>query len=171
MHLHGYNFAVMGMGFPDYNTTSGLILRTNKDIICETGYFCPDVKWRDKANPPSLNTENPPIKDTVIIPGSGYVVIRFKSVNPGFWLFHCHSETHLMEGMSMIFNVGPGHHPPLPQRFPRCGDFDWDSKVGSAGFHLQNSILSFIPRIGCFVHATCGSRLFTVLCGTRPRDR
>ena len=74
-------------------------------------------------NPPDLNFDNPPLKDTIAIPARGYVVLRFVTNNPGFWLFHCHTATHNFEGMSLIFNISFDHHPPLPSGFPTCGNF------------------------------------------------
>lgn len=41
-----------------------------------------------KAN----NKRNPIIRDTVTIPGNGFLVIRFIADNPGIWAFHCHIE-------------------------------------------------------------------------------
>ncbi len=49
---------------------------------------------------------DPPKKDTVFVPVGGYVVIRFKSNNIGYWFLHCHIEVHQAEGMSMIIQEG-----------------------------------------------------------------
>jgi FtsP/CotA-like multicopper oxidase with cupredoxin domain len=32
------------------------------------------------------------------MPFSGYVRLRFRANNPGFWLFHCHFDWHLPIG-------------------------------------------------------------------------
>ncbi|XP_075147903.1 uncharacterized protein LOC142221913 [Haematobia irritans] len=45
-------------------------------------------------------------KDTVQIPILGYIIIRFKSDNPGFWLMHCHIERHFMDGMAAVLKIG-----------------------------------------------------------------
>ncbi len=42
--------------------------------------------------------ERPVMKDTVIVPDGGYVVLRFFSDNPGFWALHCHLSFHLETG-------------------------------------------------------------------------
>ena len=34
----------------------------------------------------------------VVMPFSGYVRLRFRANNPGFWLFHCHFDWHLPIG-------------------------------------------------------------------------
>ena len=39
--------------------------------------------------------ENAVIKDSVIVPGDGYVIVRFVADNPGWWLFHCHLISHV----------------------------------------------------------------------------
>ena len=40
------------------------------------------------------------VKDTVILPGHGYVIIRFVADNPGWWLFHCHIIFHISVSLS-----------------------------------------------------------------------
>ncbi|CAG8492805.1 9033_t:CDS:2 [Dentiscutata erythropus] len=47
----------------------------------------------------SLNTDNPPIRDTTVVPSWGWSVIRFNIDNPGVWVFHCHIEWHIQIGM------------------------------------------------------------------------
>lgn len=65
----------------------------------------------------------PPGKDTIAVPNNGYVVLRFRADNPGFWLFHCHFLYHIVIGMNLIFQVGTlGDLPPIPPGFPTCGD-------------------------------------------------
>jgi FtsP/CotA-like multicopper oxidase with cupredoxin domain len=71
-HMHGHVFAVMFVG--------------------EKGQI-PDKSKYDKRNPI--------IRDTVLIPGNGYLVIRFITDNPGIWAFHCHIEWHVEIGMVM----------------------------------------------------------------------
>lgn len=46
------------------------------------------------------------MKDTVILPIGGYVVVRFPSENPGFWLLHCHTELHSEVGMALVVQEG-----------------------------------------------------------------
>lgn len=64
----------------------------NIDIICPDGKnFCSDAKWSNESwlneKHPDLNWNNPPQKDTIILPTGGYVIIRFKADNPGVWFF------------------------------------------------------------------------------------
>ncbi len=122
-HLHGHNFALLASGYPTYNQTTGFWTEPNNDIIC-TGsnlYRCARRQWN--GGRPSLNTVLPPVKDTVLIPARGYVVVRFRTTNPGYWFFHCHQELHVMEGMAMTFNEAPERQLPPPSNFPTCRDF------------------------------------------------
>mmetsp|Transcript_12782 Transcript_12782/g.40783 ORF Transcript_12782/g.40783 Transcript_12782/m.40783 type:complete len:309 (+) Transcript_12782:1964-2890(+) len=41
------------------------------------------------------------VKDTVVLPFGGYVVMRFKANNPGHWMAHCHTDYHLADGMGV----------------------------------------------------------------------
>lgn len=48
-----------------------------------------------------LNTQNPQRRDVVLLPDNGYVVIAFKTDNPGAWLMHCHIARHASEGLAL----------------------------------------------------------------------
>ncbi|KAF2872605.1 multicopper oxidase-domain-containing protein [Massariosphaeria phaeospora] len=49
----------------------------------------------------NLTTANPPRRDVVLLPTNGYVVIAFKTDNPGAWLVHCHIADHASMGLAM----------------------------------------------------------------------
>ncbi|KAI8496477.1 hypothetical protein Bbelb_257760 [Branchiostoma belcheri] len=125
VHLHGYDFRVLAMGFPDYDETTGRWISQNADINCGNN-LCNMASWN--LTRPSLNFNRPPIRDTVVIPARGYTVIEFRSNNPGYWLFHCHQATHLNEGMSMVIAEALDKLPALPYGFPTCGDFTGTEK-------------------------------------------
>ncbi|KAF8588331.1 multicopper oxidase, partial [Ramaria rubella] len=83
-HLHGHHFYPLhtyraAYGWGAYNYT--------------TGHVIPE--------------EAPVLRDTIIVPRHGNVVIRFLADAPGMWLFHCHILVHLSAGMAMTFNVRP----------------------------------------------------------------
>ncbi|THU94130.1 hypothetical protein K435DRAFT_669017 [Dendrothele bispora CBS 962.96] len=44
------------------------------------------------------NTTNPLRRDTLVIPGGDYAVLRISNDNPGVWVLHCHIAWHLAEG-------------------------------------------------------------------------
>ncbi|KAK8189901.1 Cupredoxin [Phyllosticta capitalensis] len=70
IHLHGHDFLVLAQGNDTY----------------------------DSSIP--LNTVNPSRRDTVLMPGLGYVVIAWEVDNPGVWLIHCHTGWHLAMGFA-----------------------------------------------------------------------
>ena len=66
-----------------------------------------------------------PRKDTIFLPAGGYVVVYFKSNNPGFWFLHCHIEIHQLQGMAAIINEAEEYHPQAPSGMDVCGNFFW----------------------------------------------
>ena len=92
MHLHGHKYWVLGKGDGNFNYAS-------------------------TADAPAglLNTVNPPYKDTELLLGSGWMVLRFVADNPGAWIFHCHIIWHLMTGFAAIILEGEQEMPTVPQ--------------------------------------------------------
>lgn len=79
IHLHGHDFWELASGTGTYSTNI------------------------------TLNTSNPPRRDTAMLPGAGYLVMAFKADNPGTWLAHCHIAWHTSEGklsMSVVTRLG-----------------------------------------------------------------
>ncbi|QSZ34526.1 hypothetical protein DSL72_006120 [Monilinia vaccinii-corymbosi] len=74
-HLHGHNFQVIQRS----DDEAGPFNSTN---TTETSY--PSIPMR---------------RDTVVLRPSGNLVLRFQSNNPGVWLFHCHIEWHVDQGL------------------------------------------------------------------------
>jgi hypothetical protein len=56
------------------------------------------VTFPDQLN---LKLDNPPRRDVVLLPNNGYVVIAFKTDNPGTWLVHCHIAIHAALGLAV----------------------------------------------------------------------
>ncbi|CRL01606.1 CLUMA_CG014215, isoform A [Clunio marinus] len=108
VHLHGHKFHVLDMGVFEKKPIPGVIRRNGIPMTIH---------------------KNPPFKDTVILPFPGYVRLRFRANNPGFWLFHCHFDWHLETGMAVIFQVGElsdMKHIKIPTNFPKCSEFSID---------------------------------------------
>lgn len=64
------------------------------------------------------NFDKPVIKDTIGVPLQGYAILRFFADNPGYWILHCHLESHSDGGMALIFKVGDFQDlPPKPSNF------------------------------------------------------
>ncbi|SCU96426.1 LANO_0E13476g1_1 [Lachancea nothofagi CBS 11611] len=51
--------------------------------------------------------EYPMIRDTLYVRPQSNFVIRFKADNPGVWMFHCHIEWHLTQGLALILVEDP----------------------------------------------------------------
>ncbi|XP_057953135.1 laccase-17-like [Malania oleifera] len=98
LHLHGFNFFVVGQGF---------------------GNFDP------KKDPLGYNLVDPVERNTVGVPAGGWLAIRFFADNPGVWLMHCHFDVHLSWGLRMAWVVMDGELPnqklpPPPSDLPKC---------------------------------------------------
>ncbi|KAJ0560675.1 putative laccase [Helianthus annuus] len=98
IHLHGFNFFVVGRGIGNFNP--------NKD-------------------PKNFNLVDPVERNTVGVPAGGWTAIRFRADNPGIWFMHCHLEVHTTWGLKMAFVVDNGKGPnesviPPPSDLPKC---------------------------------------------------
>ncbi|XP_034687311.1 laccase-4-like [Vitis riparia] len=98
VHLHGFNFFVIGSGLGNYNP---------------------------KKDPKKFNLVDPVERNTVGVPSGGWTAIRFRADNPGVWFMHCHLEVHTTWGLKMAFVVDNGKGPnesvlPPPSDLPKC---------------------------------------------------
>ncbi|KAL2468294.1 Laccase-17 [Forsythia ovata] len=98
LHLHGFNFFVVGLGFGNYNS---------------------------KTDPAKFNLVDPAERNTVGVPSGGWVAVRFLADNPGVWFMHCHLEVHTSWGLKMAWIVMDGKRshqklPPPPSDLPKC---------------------------------------------------
>lgn len=96
IHLHGFNFYVVGSGLGNYDPTTA-----------------------------KFNLVDPPSRNTIGVPAGGWAAIRFTADNPGVWFMHCHLEIHTTWGLSMAFLVKNGEGslqtlPPPPSDTPAC---------------------------------------------------
>ncbi|GJQ82110.1 Lac2 [Trypoxylus dichotomus] len=108
-HLHGQAFNVIGIGRSPDRSVKKINLKHALDL--------------DRQGLLHRQFNLPPGKDTIAVPNNGYVVLRFRAENPGFWLFHCHFLFHIAIGMSLVLQIGtPEDLPPIPPGFPTCGD-------------------------------------------------
>nr|BCM26534.1 laccase-like multicopper oxidase 2 [Pseudothemis zonata] len=108
-HLHGYAFNVVGIGRSPDQQIKKISLKHALDL--------------DRRGLLHRQFNLPPAKDTIAVPNNGYVVLRFRANNPGYWLFHCHFLFHTVIGMNLVVHVGThADLPPIPPNFQRCGD-------------------------------------------------
>ncbi|XP_071949652.1 uncharacterized protein [Antedon mediterranea] len=110
MHLHGQSFRVLAQ---DRST----------EHVSPT-----DLIDQDKTEGlPRIPLVSAVVKDTVNVPDFGYVIIRWKAENPGYWFFHCHVEYHATLGMAMVVQVGDEDEiPDPPKAFPSCSSWSPD---------------------------------------------
>ncbi|KAH6806214.1 laccase 17 [Perilla frutescens var. frutescens] len=98
LHLHGFNFFIVGEGFNNYDPTN---------------------------DPAKFNLVDPVERNTVGVPSGGWVAIRFLADNPGVWFMHCHFDVHTSWGLRMTWIVQDGllatqKLPPPPSDLPKC---------------------------------------------------
>ena len=124
IHLHGHYFHVADIQYGNYSA-NGRRISTNTDIDCQGSPSCTSPIWRNGqdpyANMGKIN-QSAPLRDTIMVPSGGYVVVYFKSDNPGWWLLHCHVLDHAIEGMAVVL-YEKGDSNPLPKGFQSCGNF------------------------------------------------
>ena len=72
IHLHGHDFAIVAQSSKPY--------------------------WDSFV---VIKQDNPPRRDVALLPANGYLIIAFKSDNPGSWLMHCHIAWHASAGLGM----------------------------------------------------------------------
>ena len=104
IHLHGHDFA---------------ILQQNTSLTFPNGLH------------PKF--DNPPRRDVVLLPTNGYVIIAFKTDNPGPWVMHCHIAAHasfglavqILERQSAASNMWPDlNNPALLQTQRTCNNWN-----------------------------------------------
>ena len=75
IHLHGHDVLILGASPALANPLApGSSLRA----------------YNPAVDGPTLKGNNPTRRDTTMLPAWGWVVVAFKTGNPGAWLFHCH---------------------------------------------------------------------------------
>ncbi|KAK5094095.1 hypothetical protein LTS08_008724 [Lithohypha guttulata] len=84
-HLHGHAFQVLHRGAE------------------EGGDWDPEALRNGSVTYPAT----PMRRDTLLVRPNGNFVIRFRSDNPGVWLFHCHIEWHVDSGLILTFVEAP----------------------------------------------------------------
>ncbi|OOF96743.1 multicopper oxidase [Aspergillus carbonarius ITEM 5010] len=72
IHLHGHDFAVLQYSTDKYNSSENL----------------------------NFTLQNPRRRDAVLLPLNGFIVIAFKTDNPGAWTLHCHIAWHASAGLA-----------------------------------------------------------------------
>ncbi|RPA94820.1 Cupredoxin [Choiromyces venosus 120613-1] len=79
IHLHGHDFLLLAQNDTEWDTPT----------------------WTAAEAFSNMNYTNPPRRDVALLPKDGYIVIAFKTDNPGTWLIHCHIAWHASSGLAM----------------------------------------------------------------------
>ena len=75
MHIHGHDLVVLAQhnsSFEEKHLTDG-----------------------------TFQYDNPPRRDTALLPANGYLAFGFQLDNPGIWIFHCHIAWHASSGLGL----------------------------------------------------------------------
>ena len=117
IHLHGFKFVVVAVGEADGRSDRCSV------VACphkEDWFDWPASKQRVQD---TISKGRYVVKDTVVLPAGGYLVIRFIADNPGVWLAHCHTDFHYADGMGLLMRVSNESHE-MPPNFPSCDRTD-----------------------------------------------
>ena len=155
IHIHGHSVHVLSVGHGEYSSQDGSLTNSSRDLTCSANgddaqilddIRCPNPRFR---SPKTFTLDKFTVrKDTFIVPGGGYVVVQFRSNNPGYWLLHCHNEVHQREGMALIIREDVENIKSPPEEMKTCNSFIWDvDDFMSAIQEEKGSGSSVIPSI------------------------
>ena len=123
IHLHGHSFYILDVGFDatsrypcqgEGNDSCSPLPTSQRDTVVGTYNTNGHIK------------DNFILKDTLVVPGGGYVVIAFQANNPGYWFLHCHIEKHLSDGMALIVKSYPYAEHTCPPGGISDANFMWN---------------------------------------------
>ncbi|CAJ0569618.1 unnamed protein product, partial [Mesorhabditis spiculigera] len=123
IHIHGHHVNIMKMGWPKTNST-GQVVGMNEDLNCSAPFinngdkvlnYCNSLEWANKTLAQRGGARHEYL--------GGYVVLRYRAINPGWWFLHCHLELHASSGSAFAFKIGDDSQiPKPPATFPHdCG--------------------------------------------------
>ena len=133
-HIHGHSVHVLKYGYGGYSSEDGFLTGSSRDLTCtEDGddletlddIRCPKPRFRSSNTIFSLD-KSTVRKDTFVVAAGGYLVVQFRSDNPGYWLSHCHMEIHQREGMALAIREGVDKIMEPPDEMETCNSFIWD---------------------------------------------
>lgn len=88
-HLHGHDFLVLG-----------------RSPVASPAFPQTRYKFDPATDLALLKGNNPVRRDVAMLPAKGWLLIAFKTDNPGAWLMHCHIAWHVSGGLSVDFLEG-----------------------------------------------------------------
>ncbi|KAK5659248.1 hypothetical protein OQA88_1340 [Cercophora sp. LCS_1] len=90
VHLHGHDVLILG-------ASPALV---NPQIPIPANRLRP---YNHAVDGPALKGNNPTRRDTTMLPAWGWLLVAYRTNNPGAWLFHCHIAFHVSQGLSVQF--------------------------------------------------------------------
>lgn len=135
-HLHGHKMKLLAEGQATTDPTTGIAIDPSLALdytIVDSKYvqfgwnyfvtvnanFQPDFYQNLKF------LENGVSKDTWLVSSGAWKLVEVKLDNPGLFLFHCHMDSHQLEGQQVLIQVGDKIPMPRPKdNFPTCGNFN-----------------------------------------------
>ncbi|KAE8727805.1 Secretory laccase, putative isoform 1 [Hibiscus syriacus] len=130
IHLHGFSFYWVGTGTGNFN---------------------------NQTDPSTYNLVDPPLINTVHVPGRGWVALRFFANNPGVWFMHCHFDRHASWGMDTVYIVrngttaGTSIRPPpfgMPRSLPIGANLRKYFRFSKVLVTFEEVRRSWLPRLG-----------------------
>ncbi|KAK7753773.1 hypothetical protein SLS62_004138 [Diatrype stigma] len=88
----------------DYNVGDHPIHLHGSDFVILAQNSTP---WDEATSPSTFRYDNPPRRDTAMLPRGGYLALAFRPDNPGSWLLHCHIAWHASSGLALQILVRP----------------------------------------------------------------
>jgi hypothetical protein len=137
MHLHGVKFEVLEQYSVDLSENCHV-------FACKL----PDRYTSEKIAELKKMPYTGLLKDTIILPAGGAVVLRFPVDNPGSWLAHCQILLHKDDGMTFIFREGgskASRSIALPEDYPVCPAPSTQMIMPSCNCYFDEDSLSQSP--------------------------
>ena len=87
------------------------------------------------------------------------MVVQFRSNNPGYWMFHCHTLLHQREGLALIIREDVDNIKGPPEEMKTCNSFMWDVNDfmaegrGSGSVVMSRNVMNiFVAMLGMVVY-------------------
>ena len=133
LHIHGHSVYILKVGYGEYSSENGSLIRSSRDLTCTKDGNDNDILDNIRCPNPRFRFPNISLpldeltvrKDTFILPAGGYVVVQFRSNNPGYWFLQCYIELYNRQGMSMIIREAVDEITPPPEEMKTCNSFIW----------------------------------------------
>lgn len=154
MHIHGHKLWVMGIGYgsPGDDFMGCIFAHCFQETFDRM-----DPTHRAKL----VDPQHAILKDSVVLPAGGWLVLRFVADNPGWWFVHCHIDIHRSNGFNFMIREGGDlaevDEARLPSDFPVCDAALAREHVACMCYQDTDSVLDLgaRPYYRCSTKATC----------------